>query len=102
MRDPRLSVHAQEKAEQRNPDEFYFAMEKSRTKEGIHVVNSAEAKKYTQVRGGGKGAQGATRWCDAHAKAFCRGPTRAGAARVDADTRRQLLEPQVGSRDEED
>ena len=26
----------QRKAEERNPDEFYFAMEKSRTKEGVH------------------------------------------------------------------
>lgn len=25
-----------EKAEQRNPDEFYFAMEKARTKNGVH------------------------------------------------------------------
>jgi Utp11 protein len=26
------------KAEQRNPDEFYFAMEKQRTKGGVHVT----------------------------------------------------------------
>ena len=36
------------KAEERNPDEFYFAMEKSRTKEGVHVVPTAQANKYTQ------------------------------------------------------
>lgn len=36
------------KAEERNPDEFYFAMEKGRTKNGVHVVSSTEANKYTQ------------------------------------------------------
>jgi U3 small nucleolar RNA-associated protein 11 len=36
------------KAEERNPDEFYFAMEKARTKDGIHIAPSAEANKYTQ------------------------------------------------------
>ena len=36
------------KAEERNPDEFYFAMEKSRTKEGVHVVPTAQSNKYTQ------------------------------------------------------
>ena len=38
----------QEKAELRNPDEFYFAMEKSKTKDGVHVVNKAEEREYTQ------------------------------------------------------
>ena len=36
------------KAEERNPDEFYFAMEKARTKDGVHVVPSAEVNKYSQ------------------------------------------------------
>lgn len=26
------------KAEERNPDEFYFAMQKARTKDGLHVT----------------------------------------------------------------
>lgn len=38
----------QQKAELRNPDEFYFAMEKSRTRQGVHVVPTAEANKYSQ------------------------------------------------------
>jgi U3 small nucleolar RNA-associated protein 11 len=36
------------KAEERNPDEFYFAMEKARTKDGVHQVPTAEPNKYTQ------------------------------------------------------
>jgi U3 small nucleolar RNA-associated protein 11 len=40
--------HLQKKAEERNPDEFYFAMEKARTKDGVHIASSAEANKYTQ------------------------------------------------------
>ena len=36
------------KAQERNPDEFYFAMEKARTKNGVHVAPTAEANKYTQ------------------------------------------------------
>jgi U3 small nucleolar RNA-associated protein 11 len=36
------------KAEERNPDEFYFAMEKARTKDGVHVVPTAELNKYSQ------------------------------------------------------
>jgi len=36
------------KAAERNPDEFYFAMEKARTKDGVHIQNSAEANKYSQ------------------------------------------------------
>lgn len=41
-----LLQHLQSKAEQRNPDEFYFAMEKAQTKDGVHIqryVLSAEA-----------------------------------------------------------
>ena len=38
------------KAEERNPDEFYFAMEKARTADGVHVARSTEANKYSQVR----------------------------------------------------
>lgn len=37
------------KAEERNPDEFYFAMEKARTVDGVHVARSTEANKYSQV-----------------------------------------------------
>lgn len=29
--------HLESKAEQRNPDEFYFAMEKAKTKDGVHI-----------------------------------------------------------------
>jgi len=29
------------KAEERNPDEFYFAMEKARTKGGVHIARCA-------------------------------------------------------------
>lgn len=36
------------KAEERNPDEFYFAMERSRTKDGVHIATTAEANAYTQ------------------------------------------------------
>lgn len=36
------------KAEERNPDEFYFAMEKGQTKNGVHVVPTAERNKYSQ------------------------------------------------------
>jgi len=35
------------KAEERNPDEFYFAMEKKRTKNGVHIGSMQEANKYT-------------------------------------------------------
>lgn len=38
----------QEKAAFRNPDEFYFKMEKARTKEGVHLLSTAEPNKYTQ------------------------------------------------------
>lgn len=38
----------QEKASLKNPDEFYFAMQSSKTKDGVHVVETAEANKYTQ------------------------------------------------------
>jgi U3 small nucleolar RNA-associated protein 11 len=35
------------KAAYRNPDEFYFGMEKTRTKDGVHVGRRDEANKYT-------------------------------------------------------
>ena len=40
------------KAEERNPDEFYFAMEHARTKGGVHVSSSDTRNKYTneQIR----------------------------------------------------
>ncbi len=31
------------KAEERNPDEFYFAMEKARTRSGVHVKRCARS-----------------------------------------------------------
>lgn len=36
------------KAEERNPDEFYFAMESARTKNGVHDGRLTEANKYSQ------------------------------------------------------
>lgn len=36
------------KAEERNPDEFYFGMEKAQTADGVHVQRSTEANKYSQ------------------------------------------------------
>ncbi|DBA65845.1 TPA: hypothetical protein ACH3X2_002876 [Trebouxia sp. C0005] len=36
------------KAEQRNPDEFYFAMERKRTKGGVTAGSVTEANKYSQ------------------------------------------------------
>jgi len=38
----------QRKAEERNPDEFYFAMQSARTKDGVHVVSKSESNKYSQ------------------------------------------------------
>jgi U3 small nucleolar RNA-associated protein 11 len=35
------------KAAYRNPDEFYFSMEKSRTKDGVHVGRREESNKYS-------------------------------------------------------
>jgi hypothetical protein len=37
------------KAEERNPDEFYFGMERAETRGGVHVQRSTEANKYSQV-----------------------------------------------------
>lgn len=39
----------QRKAEERNPEEFYFAMQSARTKGGVHVAPTAEANKYSQA-----------------------------------------------------
>ncbi|KXZ49284.1 hypothetical protein GPECTOR_22g878 [Gonium pectorale] len=36
------------KAEERNPDEFYFAMEKAKTKDGVHDGRLTQANKYSQ------------------------------------------------------
>lgn len=36
------------KAEERNPDEFYFGMEKAQTRDGVHIQRSTEANKYSQ------------------------------------------------------
>jgi hypothetical protein len=36
------------KAEERNPDEFYFGMETARTAGGVHIQRSTEANKYSQ------------------------------------------------------
>mmetsp|Transcript_3181 Transcript_3181/g.7846 ORF Transcript_3181/g.7846 Transcript_3181/m.7846 type:complete len:248 (-) Transcript_3181:1141-1884(-) len=37
-----------EKADARNPDEFYFGMQRSKTKDGVHTSDSTEPNKYTQ------------------------------------------------------
>ena len=39
-----------EKASFRNPDEFYFAMERSRTKGGVHVVDGKRRYKESELR----------------------------------------------------
>lgn len=36
------------KAAYRNPDEFYFAMQKAKTDDGVHVARSTEQNKYTE------------------------------------------------------
>ncbi|BDA41546.1 probable U3 small nucleolar RNA-associated protein 11 [Coccomyxa sp. Obi] len=36
------------KAEERNPDEFYFAMEHARTKGGVHLKSATKPNKYSQ------------------------------------------------------
>jgi len=36
------------KAEEKNPDEFYFAMEKAKTRNGVHEAPTATANAYTQ------------------------------------------------------
>lgn len=36
------------KAAYRNPDEFYFAMQRSKTEDGVHVARSSEQNKYTE------------------------------------------------------
>mmetsp|Transcript_36387 Transcript_36387/g.91427 ORF Transcript_36387/g.91427 Transcript_36387/m.91427 type:complete len:258 (+) Transcript_36387:122-895(+) len=41
-------LNLRRKAEERNPDEFYFAMEKGRTKDGVHEGRLTESNKYTQ------------------------------------------------------
>ncbi|CAL5222541.1 g4918 [Coccomyxa viridis] len=38
----------QRKAEERNPDEFYFGMEHARTRGGVHVKSATQANKYSQ------------------------------------------------------
>jgi hypothetical protein len=34
--------HLESKAEQRNPDEFYFAMENAKTKDGVHIQRQVQ------------------------------------------------------------
>ena len=36
------------KAAERNPDEFYFAMEKKKTRDGVHEERTTEQNKYTE------------------------------------------------------
>ena len=36
------------KAAYRNPDEFYFAMQRAKTEDGVHVARSTEQNKYTE------------------------------------------------------
>jgi hypothetical protein len=45
-----LLQHLQSKAEQRNPDEFYFAMEKAQTKDGVHIQRCADVSAVGLVR----------------------------------------------------
>ncbi|KAK9865091.1 hypothetical protein WJX84_010703 [Apatococcus fuscideae] len=40
----------QQKADERNPDEFYFAMEKSRTRGGVHKSSHGQPNKYTHAQ----------------------------------------------------
>lgn len=40
--------HLESKAEQRNPDEFYFAMEKAKTKDGVHIQRQVAAPSWQQ------------------------------------------------------
>ena len=35
------------KAAYKNPDEFYFGMQRSRTRDGVHVGRADESNKYT-------------------------------------------------------
>lgn len=39
-----LLQHLESKAEQRNPDEFYFAMENAKTKDGVHIRRCVQHK----------------------------------------------------------
>ena len=43
----------QRKATERNPDEFYFAMEKARTQSGVHVRRCAGCRLIRSTLGGG-------------------------------------------------
>lgn len=36
------------KADDRNPDEFYFAMQRAETKDGVHVVRTAQQNQHSQ------------------------------------------------------
>jgi U3 small nucleolar RNA-associated protein 11 len=36
------------KASERNPDEYYFAMERAKTKEGVHEARTSEQNKFTE------------------------------------------------------
>ena len=36
------------KAAYRTPDEFYFAMQRAKTEDGVHVARSTEQNKYTE------------------------------------------------------
>ena len=45
---PLLLQQLRRKAEERNPDEFYFGMERARTKDGVHQAPTAQANKYSQ------------------------------------------------------
>lgn len=44
----RTTQHLRRLAEDRNPDEFYFAMQNAATKDGVHVAKTTQQNKYSQ------------------------------------------------------
>lgn len=53
------------KAAMKNPDEFYFAMHRKKTTEGVHVLDGAESLPHDVVQVRSEGWQGGARkWGD--------------------------------------
>eukprot|EP00892_Ulva_mutabilis_P012609 jgi/Ulvmu1/9720/UM055_0058.1 len=48
QRKQRTIKELQGKAAERNPDEFYFAMQNTSTKDGVHIARTTQANKYTK------------------------------------------------------